>query len=50
MVQQFHGWCALQTILVLAWLWLKSAKLFASGSDKSTWHIQNQPHRAFSSL
>jgi hypothetical protein len=21
--------------------------LLASGSDKSTWHVQNQPHRAF---
>jgi hypothetical protein len=40
--------CWLQTILVLAWLWLKSAKCFASGSDKSTSHVQNQSHRASS--
>jgi hypothetical protein len=42
--------CWLQTILVLAWVFLNSAKLLASGSDKSTWHIQNQPHRASSTL
>jgi hypothetical protein len=30
----FLGVLGLQTTLVLAWLWLKSAKLLASGSAK----------------
>jgi hypothetical protein len=37
-----------QTFLVLAWLWLKSAKLLTSDdSDNRSLHINNQPHRAF---
>ena len=51
MVQQCLAWlCELQTSLVLAWLWLKSAKellLLARGSANQTCHVQNQPHRAF---
>jgi hypothetical protein len=35
------------TSLVLAWLWLKYAKLLASKSIKRTWHVQNQPYGAF---
>jgi hypothetical protein len=38
----------LQKTLVLAWLWLKSAKLyFASNRNAGTWHVHNQPHRVF---
>jgi hypothetical protein len=29
---------------------LKSAKLLTSSSATWTWHVQNQPHRAFPSL
>jgi hypothetical protein len=36
--------CWLQTTLVLAWLWLKSAKLLDSSSATVTWHVQNHPH------
>jgi nitrous oxide reductase accessory protein NosL len=32
---------------ILAWLWLKSVQLLASSSATQTWHVQNQPHRAF---
>jgi hypothetical protein len=33
-----------------AWLWLKSTKLLAGTDAKGTWHVQNQPHRAFTTL
>jgi hypothetical protein len=34
--------------LGLAWLWLRSAKLFGQQhSAKETWHVQYQPDRPF---
>jgi hypothetical protein len=36
-----------QPWLILAWLWLKSAKPLASNNAKWTWHVQNQPDIAF---
>ena len=40
----------LKTILILAWLWLKSAKLWAGNSVKRIWHVQNQHGIAFITL
>jgi hypothetical protein len=42
--------CWLQTLSVLAWLWLKSANklmVLSSDSAKRAWQVQNQTHRAF---
>jgi hypothetical protein len=38
--------CWLQKTLVLAGLWLKSAKPLASSNANEACHVQNQPHRA----
>jgi hypothetical protein len=40
------GVLAVNTSMLLAWLWLKSAKLLSSTSATGVWHDQNHPHRA----
>jgi hypothetical protein len=39
-----------QTTVILGWLWVKSAKLMASGSARATWHVKNQIHKTFSAF